>query len=117
MAGPESHPPQTRGRLPTPLWILLGLYLAFGVFALAVVLIDPSDDPLAAVFLVLAALPWTLLVSALNDWTGEWPVWLNLASLSAGVLANAALLYGLGRLVFRRGAGAPRSAAERGRPH
>ena len=81
--------------------ILIGLYLAFGLFAVAVVIIDPSDDPLSAVFLVIAAMPWTLALSWLVERVGELPVWLNLTLLSIGVLVNAAVFYGLGRLVRR----------------
>lgn len=81
--------------------ILIGLYLAFGLFAVAVVIIDPSDDPLSAVFLVIAAMPWTLALGWLAESTGELPVWLNLTLLSIGILANAALLYGLMRLLHR----------------
>jgi membrane protein DedA with SNARE-associated domain len=77
--------------------ILVGLYLAFGLFALVVAVVDPSDDPLAAVFLVMAAMPWTLLVGWIEDRIGEAPVWVNLVLLSLAVLLNAALLYGLGR--------------------
>lgn len=76
--------------------ILIGLYLAFGVFAVAVVIIDPSDDPLSAVFLALAAVPWTFVLSALVDRFGELPVWFNLLFLGAGILVNATLLYALG---------------------
>ena len=87
--------------------ILIGLYLAFGVFAVAVVIIDPSDDPLSAVFLAMAAVPWTFLLSALVDQAGELPVWFNLLFLAAGILVNAAVLYALGRglrrLVGHRG--------------
>jgi uncharacterized protein involved in response to NO len=71
------------------------------VFAVAVVLIDANDDPLSAVFLVLAAVPWTFLLSALADWIGEPPVWFNLLFLSAGILLNAALLLLLGRWLRR----------------
>jgi hypothetical protein len=81
--------------------ILIGLYLAFGLFAVAVVIIDPSDDPLSAVFLVIAAMPWTLALSWLAERVGELPVWLNLTLLSIGVLVNAAVFYGLSRLLRR----------------
>jgi membrane protein DedA with SNARE-associated domain len=81
--------------------ILIALYLAFGVFAVAVVIIDPSDDPLSAVFLAIAAMPWTLALSWLLDRVGELPVWLNLVLMSIGILVNAAMLYGLGRLLSR----------------
>ena len=82
--------------------ILIGLYLAFGVFAVAVVIIDPSDDPLSAVFLAIAAMPWTLALSWLVDRVGELPGWLNLVLLSIGILINATVVYGLGRLLHRR---------------
>jgi membrane protein DedA with SNARE-associated domain len=81
--------------------ILIALYLAFGVFAVAVVIIDPSDDPLSAVFLAIAAMPWTLALGWLVDRVGELPVWLNLVLMSIGILVNAAMLYGLGRLLSR----------------
>ncbi len=81
--------------------ILIALYLAFGLFAVAVVIIDPSDDPLSAIFLVFAAMPWTLALSWLSERVGELPVWLNLTLLSIGILVNAAVLYGLGRLLHR----------------
>jgi len=79
--------------------ILVGLYLAFGVFAVAVVIIDPSDAPLSAVFLAIAALPWTLALSWVVDRVGELPVWLNLSLMSAGILVNALILYGAGRML------------------
>lgn len=81
--------------------ILLALYLAFGVFAVAVIFIDPSDDPLSAVFLVIAAMPWTLILGAVTDGFGEPPAWASLTLLSLGVLVNAALIYGLGQLIVR----------------
>ena len=81
--------------------MLIALYLAFGVFAVAVVIIDPTDDPLSAVFLAIAAMPWTLALGWLVDQVGELPVWLNLVLMSIGLLVNAAMLYGLGRLLSR----------------
>jgi hypothetical protein len=38
--------------------LLLVLYLMFGAFALTVAVVDPGDDPLSAVFLVIAAMRW-----------------------------------------------------------
>ena len=73
--------------------------MAFGVFAVAVVIIDPSDAPLSAVFLAIAALPWTLALSWVVDRVGELPVWLNLSLMSAGILVNALILYGAGRML------------------
>lgn len=64
-------------------------------------IIDPSDDPLSAVFLAIVAMPWTLALSWLVDRVGELPVWLNLMLLSVGILVNAVVLYGLGGLLSR----------------
>jgi len=87
--------------LTLALRVLLGLYIAFGVFAVAVIFIDPSDDPLAAVFLIIAAFPWTWLLSWLSDRLGELPFWFNLGFLCTGVTANASLLFWLGTLSRR----------------
>ena len=81
--------------------MLLILYLAFGVFALTVAITDPADDPLSAVFLVLAAMPWTPAAGWLLDRLSEPPLWLSYLLLSAAVLVNALLLFGLGRLLRR----------------
>ena len=79
--------------------ILLALYLAFGVFAVVVIFIDPSDDPLSAIYLVIAAMPWTVVLDAVTDRIGELPNWANLTLLSLGVLFNAAIIYAVGRLI------------------
>ncbi|MFY9973002.1 MAG: hypothetical protein WAK53_02000 [Chromatiaceae bacterium] len=81
---------------------LLISYLVFGAFALAVAIIDPGDDPLSAVFLVIAAMPWTLPIGWLLDRLAEPPTWLSYALTLAGILANALLLYGLVRLTRHR---------------
>jgi membrane protein DedA with SNARE-associated domain len=51
------------------------------------------------VFLAIAALPWTLALSWVVDRVGELPVWLNLSLMSAGILVNALILYGAGRML------------------
>lgn len=84
---------------------LLMLYLAFAVFALVVAIWDPSNDPLAAVFLVIAAMPWTLAASWLMDQVASQPPWLGYVLLSLGVVLNALLLLTLSRWLDRRGRG------------
>jgi hypothetical protein len=81
---------------------LWALYLAFGLFALAVAVLDPSDDPLSTVFLVIAALPWTSALGWLLDRFAAPPPWLGLVLRSLGVAINAFLLYLLGRWIIRR---------------
>jgi hypothetical protein len=72
------------------------------VFALAVAVLDTGNDPLSAVFLVSAAMPWTPVVGWLPDQFGGLPPWLSSVLLSAAVLVNALLPYGVGRLLRRR---------------
>lgn len=82
--------------------ILITLYSAVGAFALALALWDPSRDSLSAIYLVAVAIPWTFVVSWIIDLSGMDSYWFNMVFLGAGVLVNALLLYGLGRLVQRR---------------
>ncbi len=70
---------------------LLILYLVFGAFAFAVAIIDPGDDPLSAVFLVIAAIPWTLPIGWMLDRPAEPPTRLSCAVTLAGILANVLL--------------------------
>lgn len=74
---------------------LLTLYLAFSVFAFVAAVADLGGGPLSAVYLVIAALPWTLPIGGLLDRLGESPLWLTYALMLAGILVNALLLYGL----------------------
>jgi hypothetical protein len=66
---------------------------AAGVFGL-------TPDPLAAVFAVILALPWSLFLDQLG---GEGNTALNLAFLAVGMIVNGSLLLALCRLVGNRG--------------
>jgi membrane-associated phospholipid phosphatase len=79
---------------------LIFIYLSASVASIAVLLF--GDDPSSGIFLVLFALPWSLLVSQLTGVLGVHSVTLNLALLAIGVGINAALLYLLGRRLRRR---------------
>jgi len=65
---------------------------AMGAFGL-------EPDPLAAVFAVILALPWSMLLDRL---VGDGSTALNLAFLALGMVINAALLLALCRLVGNR---------------
>lgn len=88
--------------MPWPIRILIALYAAFSLFAMAVALWDPADDPLSAVFLVIAALPWTIPMGALLDWIGEPAVWVSFLVTATGIALNLLLLIGIGRWLGRR---------------
>jgi hypothetical protein len=57
-----------------------------------------EPDPLAAVFAILLALPWSLFLDQLG---GEGNIALNLAFLAVGMVINGALLLALCRLAGR----------------
>jgi hypothetical protein len=80
---------------------LLILYLGFAAFAFVAAAADLGGGPLSAVYLVIAALPWTLPIGWLLDRLGEPPLWLTYTLMLAGILVNALLLYGLVRLSRR----------------
>lgn len=79
--------------------ILVGLYLGLRRLRGGRGHHRPQRRPLSAVFLAIAALPWTLALSWVVDRVGELPVWLNLSLMSAGILVNALILYGAGRML------------------
>lgn len=75
--------------------VLTGVYVLFGIFALAVAVTTAQETPLAAIFLVLAALPWGFVLTRIVDATGIQSLIFNYAFMAAGIAVNAALLYGV----------------------
>lgn len=97
---PAAH---VRGALARLVLVLTWVYAVFSLIALAALVLDAGDDPLAGILLVLAAMPWTPLLGGLLDLSGRaGSPWLAAAVLCAGVAVNLALLLGLGRLLRRR---------------
>lgn len=99
------RPPQDRPPFPGPLRQLILLYLATSVAALATLLFDIGEA--SGIFLVIFALPWSLLVGQLSALLGSSSVILNLALLSIGIGVNAGLLYLLGRWMSARSQSQP----------
>ena len=87
--------------IPNPLKFFIWFYLALGGLSLAIAILDPSNDPLAAIFLILLAMPWTLILTSLNDALGWESVTFNYGFLSVGIGINAAILYGIGVLIMK----------------
>ncbi|MEW6575499.1 hypothetical protein ACFSAG_00660 [Sphingorhabdus buctiana] len=54
-------------------------------------------DPLAAVYAILLAMPWSLLLGEL-DVKSE-IIWINIALLAGGMLINLVLMFGIFRLL------------------
>ena len=87
--------------IPAPLKFFIWLYLALAGLSLAIALLNPSGDPLGAIFLVLLSMPWTLVLTSLNDALEIESVWFNYGFLGFGVGVNAAVLYGIGVLILK----------------
>lgn len=87
--------------IPNPLKFFIWTYLALGGLSLAIAILNPGHDPLGAIFLVLLAMPWTLILTSLNAAMGWESVWFNYGFLSVGIGVNAAILYGIGRLIMK----------------
>ena len=91
----------TEQRMPLYLKIPICIYLLTSADAPALALTDPSNDPLAAVYLVLVAMPWILTLEWLNRITGLDSYAFNIVYACLCVCSDAGLLYLLGRS-FRR---------------
>ncbi len=75
--------------------ILIGLaaiYTLAGMGALVIGFAIPWDDPLAAVYALLAGLPWTILWSELGVYAEE-SVAINIALVTGSIVLNVALLW------------------------
>ena len=89
-------------RLPTSRlgWLATAPYLALLLAATAYLLyrvaVAPGSSELAAVPLVVLALPWSILGIALGDSVGLW------IGFVGGLVLNAALCYGIGKSAERR---------------
>jgi hypothetical protein len=68
------------------------LYSLAGIGALFIGFVLPSDDPLAAVYVVLLSTPWIQLLSRLHRFA-EGPAWVGIALATAAIALNAGLLW------------------------
>ena len=84
------------------LW-LSGIYLFFGLASWILPLIAKPEDSLSAIFLVLFAQPWTMLLTTITDYLQVDSFALNMAVLLAGVLVNSWIIYRIFSWLPRRG--------------
>jgi hypothetical protein len=84
------------------LW-LSGIYLFFGLASWILPLIAKPEDSLSAIFLVLFAQPWTMLLTTITDHLQVDSFALNMAVLLAGVLVNSWIIYRVFSWLSRRG--------------
>ena len=84
------------------LW-LSGIYLFFGLASWILPLIAKPEDSLSAIFLVLFAQPWTMLLTTITDYLQVDSFALNMVVLLAGVLVNSWIIYRVFSWLPRRG--------------
>ena len=84
------------------LW-LSGIYLFFGLASWILPLIAKPEDSLSAIFLVLFAQPWTMLLTTITDYLQVDSFALNMVVLLAGVLVNSWIIYRIFSWLPRRG--------------
>jgi len=82
---------------------LSGIYLFFGLASWILPLIAKPEDSLSAIFLVLFAQPWTMLLTTITDYLQVDSFALNMAVLLAGVLVNSWIIYRIFSWLSRRG--------------
>ena len=72
---------------------IVAVYLLIGLAALIIALSAAADESLAAIFLVLVAMPWTVALTWLTEKLAIDTVVFNYTVLSVGILVNAGILY------------------------
>ena len=82
--------------------ILTTLYLVLAMFAFAVMLMASQGESLAGIFVVLVAMPWTILLTWLVDYLGIDSIVFNTIFLAFGCLLNAFILYFIVSFLARR---------------
>jgi len=91
---------QKKSRLA--LW-LSGIYLFFGLGSWIMPLIAKPEESMSAIFLVLFAQPWTMLLTIITDRLQVDSFALNMAVLLAGILLNGWIIYRVFSWLSRRG--------------
>ena len=82
--------------------ILTGIYLVLAAAAFAVMFLAEPDDSLAGIFVVLVAMPWTLLLSWVVDAFGIDSLAFNTTFSALGCLVNAGIIYAVTAFICRR---------------
>lgn len=87
--------------------VLTAIYLLIAVAAFAVMFMAMQDDSMAGIFVVMVAMPWTILLTWFTDTLGIDSIAFNTAFLAVGCILNAVILYTLVSFIarlFRRNA-------------
>jgi hypothetical protein len=85
--------------------ILTGIYLLLVVAAFSLMLMAKQDESLAGIYVVIVAMPWTILLTWITDTPGIDSIIFNTVFLALGCILNAMIIYSLIRYItqlFRR---------------
>lgn len=75
--------------------ILTGIYLLLVVAAFSLMLMAKQDESLAGIYVVIVAMPWTILLTWITDTSGIDSFTFNMVFLALGCILNAMIIYSL----------------------
>ena len=73
--------------------IITGIYLLLVVGAFAAMFLAKDDESLAGIFVVLVAMPWTLLLTWVMDYFSQDSMVFNTVFAALGCMLNAWIIY------------------------
>lgn len=77
------------------------IYLLLVVAAFSLMFMAKQDESLAGIYVVLVAMPWTILLSWFTDSLGVDSITFNTVFLAVGCTLNAIILYSLVSFIAR----------------
>lgn len=80
---------------------LTAIYLLFVLAAFTVMFMAKQDESLAGVFVVIVAIPWTMLLMWFTDTLGIDSITFNTVFLAVGSIFNAVIIYFLVSIITR----------------
>ncbi|MGB5308365.1 MAG: hypothetical protein WBN45_05650 [Arenicellales bacterium] len=81
--------------------ILTGIYLLLVVAAFSLMLMAKQDESLAGIYVVIVAMPWTILLTWITDTSGIDSFTFNTFFLALGCIFNAVIVYLLIQFIAR----------------
>lgn len=75
--------------------ILTGIYLLLVVAAFSLMLMAKQDESLAGIYVVIVAMPWTILLAWITDTLVIDSIIFNTVFLALGCILNAVIIYSL----------------------
>ena len=82
--------------------IITGIYILLVVGAFAVMFLAKEDESLAGIFVVLVAMPWTILLTWIIDNLGMDSMVFNTVFSALGCMLNALIIYSVSSFLSKR---------------